>query len=119
MTLDEIEAALEALPASPEDRDTILARAELARQRIELVKSPTVNMPPPLGATVTVNAPDGVGCVLQKSGHRYFYAEEIEGKTIIKMDWHTFAGLVASRDGGHLWTERNPSLVSQLNDFRL
>jgi hypothetical protein len=117
MTLEEIDAQLAAMPASPEDRDTILARADLARKRIELLEAARRHeLPQPLPGEIAVCVPDGISCILTVTDQVRF-AERLDGQLVIKMGWADFARLVRSRDGGHRWAEQNPALVQQLASF--
>jgi hypothetical protein len=117
MTLEEIDNELALLPASPTTRDEILKRADLARKRGEIIEaSRRYEMPQAVPAEIAVVPPDGIGSIITVAD-QVKHAEFIDSQLVIKMGWRDFARLVASRDGGHRWAERNPVFVQQLNCF--
>jgi hypothetical protein len=118
MTLEEIDAALAALPASPVTRDQILERAALMRRRIELVDvARRPEAMPPVPHEIAVVTPAGISCILT-AADKVLYAEFIDGRPAIKMGWPDFSRLVRSPNGGHLWANANPGLLQQLQTLK-
>jgi hypothetical protein len=113
MTIDEIDAELMRLPASPTEPEDIEARATMMTTRIELVNAQraAASAPAPLPSTVPVNVPDDLGGILSKTG-RYIFAEILDGKRVIQMPWADFSALVRA---SHQSSSKHPPTLSPLS----
>jgi hypothetical protein len=122
--LEELDRRLAELPATPTNDSDLEARAELMRQRCELIGATRRN---PQAASnisnmVAVFVPDGgPSCVASRSEPgRYYYAEiDGNGRRTIRMPWAEFYALVtapASNGGptGGMRAQLNPSLIDRL-----
>ncbi|WP_050420310.1 hypothetical protein [Bradyrhizobium tropiciagri] len=125
MTLNEVDAELQRLPASPETDRDLLARAAMMRRRLELLAidaKQSREAPPPSPALFEVNIPPDVGatCIWSLDRRKYFYPEERHGRMVIMLPWETFHKLAFSTRGktagatGAAWLAANPHLVDRL-----
>jgi hypothetical protein len=127
MTLDEIDAAIAALPIEPQDDDALLARADLVRRRTEMIDA-TRNPHPqqkiaqfqPGNLVEVIVPPGGAGAVQSRTiMGKYYYAEVKDGHTVIMMPWDEFRAIAfavhnsGSGPSGGAWLDANPHLVDR------
>jgi hypothetical protein len=124
-TLEELDAALLALPTNPVTDEDFTKRRELMTRRIELYNS--IHNPPleqqqatqHAGGLVEVIIPPGGPGAFAKKGGGYYYATEKDGRMVAMLPWATFHSLAfgvnrgAGPNGG-MWLDYNPHLVDRL-----
>jgi hypothetical protein len=115
MNLQEIDAALAALPASPVTDADLLARANLMRRRGELIGAALTESARPRvhPGNLVVSVPEGISCVYTMSGITRV-TETVDGRQIIRMTTAEFRNLLSGGTMGQQWALANPEIMRQL-----
>jgi hypothetical protein len=126
MSLEEVEAELIRLPASPNNDRDLIARAVMAKRRCEILDAarPNPNAPPPVdqAGLVDIVVPDGVdvSCIQSRTiMGRYYYRELRGDQWIIRAPWSEFYTLAfgihnSAGVNGAVWCAANPHLTDRL-----
>ena len=119
MTLQEIEAALAQLPASPKTDADLDARATLMARRIELdqsIRRAAANSRPQPRGGLIVNVPPGVGTSHYYSNRARVAQSRVteDGRVVLDLFPQEFRTLLSDRRFGQLWHDENPEALSQL-----
>jgi hypothetical protein len=119
MTLQELDAALALLPASPKTQEDLEARATLMARRIELdqaARAAAVNSRPKPRGGLVVNVPVNVGAThLYGKGGRVCQSRMTEdGRVVMDLFPDEFKSLLASKKHGHDWHNANPEALRAL-----
>ena len=99
ITLEEIDAELIRLPASPVSDEDIKARAELMRQRIELVNARNKPVPPQPCNDIVAYPPPGLGISTLQTPDGPIMAEVINGRVGFRLK----SIAQVPRSNGHVW----------------
>ena len=118
MNLEQIDAALAAMPASPTTDEDIEARAALAWKRGELISAALTDAARPhvRPGNLMVNVPEGVSCVCTMHGVTRV-TETVDGCQIIRMTAGEFRSLIGGATGG-AWAAANAHILAQLAELR-
>ena len=115
-TLEQIDAELAKLPASPKTDHDIQARAALMQKRYELENqqrkaNAQASRPKP---QIIVNAIEEFGCLHAADGEFYYPEIAEDGRRIVRLrHWGDFLGLLRGRDGIR-WQSINSEALQQL-----
>jgi hypothetical protein len=114
MTLEQIDAALAALPASPVTDEGISARADLMWKRGEIISTRLTEAARPcvVPGNLEVVVPAGVSCVYTGHGLTRM-TETVDNRQVIYMTAGEFRALIGGQTGG-AWVAENPEIVRQL-----
>jgi hypothetical protein len=125
MTLDEIDAALAALPITPTTDEDLIKRSDLMVRRVELYNEIHNRAPqqvaPSQPLVDVIVPPGGPSCVQSRSIlGKFYYAEEKDGRRIIRMPWSEFYAIAfatshnSAGPNGGTWLDCNPHLADRL-----
>ena len=99
MTIDEIDAELMRLPASPVSDEDIEARAKLMWKRFELVNARNKPVPPQPCNDIVAYPPPGLGITTLQTPDGPIVAEVIKGRVGFRLK----SIAQVPRSNGHVW----------------
>jgi hypothetical protein len=120
MTLQEIDAALAQLPASPKTDADLDARATLMTRRIELdqsIRRAAANSRPQPQGDLVVNVPAGAGIshLYGRNGRVVRSRLTEDGRLVLDLSMQEFKHLLMSRQGFE-WERSNPDAMRRLGE---
>jgi hypothetical protein len=119
-TVDQIDAAMLLLPASPVTGEDIEARATLMKRRCELdqaERAPAPRKEPPTGFTIVVPPNMGLSDIIDTASGRTYKARILDGKLVVDATPQIFKMLLAgahgkdweqANQGSYIWDRLNP-----------
>ena len=123
MTLEELDAQLAQLPASPKTDEDLVARAKLMARRIELdnaarsVRDAAAGGQPARGNLV-VNVPGEIGLShFYGNKGRVVCARMIEGVLVLDLFLNEFRTLLSDRRHGLAWQKANDEAVRYMGEM--